>query len=102
MKEKFQKIFFIILPNEFWLKFPTPSKLVDEVGFVDEALHLNFSDTKNQWDVRNNKKLYWPSKNPIFYIIQFVLNNIPSNIYIYQNFTNSKLGGGSSQAESTE
>ena len=47
LKEKFQKIFFIILPNEFWLKFPTPSKLVDEVGFVDEALHLNFSDTKN-------------------------------------------------------
>lgn len=47
LKEKFQKMFFIILPNEYWLKFPTPSKLVDEVGFVDEALHLNLSDTKN-------------------------------------------------------
>ena len=69
LKEHFQKIFSIILPNQFWEKFPTPSKLVDEVGFVDEALHLNFSDTKNQWDVRNNTKLYWPSLNPLFYVV---------------------------------
>jgi len=82
LKEKFQKMFAIILPNEFWLKFPTPSKLVDAIGFVDEPMYLNANDMKNQWDIRNNKKLYWPSKNPVFFVIQFIVNNIQSNIYI--------------------
>ena len=47
LKEKFQKIFYIVLPNEYWIKFPTPSKLVDAVGFVDEPMYLNGNDMKN-------------------------------------------------------
>ena len=68
-------IFKIILPNEFWLKYKTPGALVDEVCWVDDPLFLNSIDSKNQWDIRNNKKLYWPSKNPLMAIKHF-LNNV--------------------------
>ena len=57
-----------------------------ESGFVDEPFFLNPADPRNTWDINNNKKLYWPSKNPIYFVIQFIHNNIASNIFHYQNY----------------
>ena len=69
LKERFQKVFGIILPDNFHKLYPTPWLLMKEVAYVDEPLFLNPSDSRNQWDIRNNKKLYWPSKNPIYFVI---------------------------------
>ena len=67
---------------------------MDAIGFVDEPLFLNANDMKNQWDIRNNQKLYWPSKPPTYYFIQFLVNNIQSNIFINQS-GKLNLGAGS-------
>lgn len=61
---------------------------------------LNMKDPMNQWDVRNNKKLYWPDKNPVYFVIQFILNNIQSNIYQYQN--SNKSGGAQSNSDQSQ
>ena len=86
LKEHFQKVFKIILPDNFPKLYPTPWELIKEACLVDEPLFLAPGDSRNQWDIRNNKKLYWPSKNPIYFVIQFIHNNIASNIFLYQNY----------------
>ena len=86
LKEHFQKVFKIILPDNFHKTYPTPWLLMKEVAYVDEPLFLAPGDSRNQWDIRNNKKLYWPSKNPIYFVVQFIHNNIASNIFLYQNY----------------
>ena len=59
---------------------------MEEVAFVDKKLKLNPADSKNEWDVQNNKKIYKSSINPLLYFLKFLENNIASNIYLYQNF----------------
>lgn len=47
LKQHFETVFEIILPEEFWVKFKTPSKLVEEVAYVNVKLDLNFADNRN-------------------------------------------------------
>ena len=69
LKQHFETVFEIIFPEEFWLKFKTPSMLVEEVAFVNVKLDLNFTDNRNQWDFENNSKLMKDDINPIFYVL---------------------------------
>ena len=97
-------MFKIILPDNFHTTFDTPWKLMKEVAYVDEPLYLAPGDSRNQWDIRNNKKLYWPSKNPIYFVIQFIHNTISSNIFLYQNYGMHNFTGDhlSNEVEQTE
>ena len=57
---------------------------MDEVGWVDEPLNLKANEW-NEWDKRNNKKLYRKSPNPLLFVINFLLHNLCSDIYLWQN-----------------
>lgn len=78
-------MFKIILPDDYAKLFKTPLQLMDECGYIDMPLNLNPMDNKNQWDLVNNEKLYRKDINPILYGLNFLQNNICSNVYLYQN-----------------
>jgi ABC-type antimicrobial peptide transport system permease subunit len=40
---------------------------------------------ENEWELRNNKNLYRKSPNPLVFLYNFIMNNIPSMIYLNQN-----------------
>ena len=47
LKEHFQRVFKIILPDNFHITFETPWKLMKEVAYVDEPLFLAPGDSRN-------------------------------------------------------
>jgi hypothetical protein len=51
---------------------------------LDKPLELKQNDL-NEWDIRNNENLYWPSPNPILFFVNYVNNNITSDAYRYEN-----------------
>jgi hypothetical protein len=57
---------------------------MEEVAWVDNPLNLKENEW-NEWDKRNNKKLYRKSPNPIIFVVNFLLHNLCSDIYLWQN-----------------
>ena len=75
---------YIILPKDFQNEFRTPEELIVCVGYVDQVLQLRPRD-ENEWEIRNNKKLFRKSPNPLVYLYNFLMNNVSSKIYMMKN-----------------
>lgn len=75
---------YILVPKGFTKEFSTPSELIECAGYIDQVLQLRPRD-ENEWELRNNKNLYRKSPNPLVYLYNFIMNNIPSMIYLHQN-----------------
>ena len=64
--------------------YKTPRELVDSVGYLNTVLRLKPKDD-NEYDLRNNKRLFRKPHNPLVYLFNFVMNNISSMIYLNKN-----------------
>jgi hypothetical protein len=71
---------FILLPKNFIQAFPRPRDLIECVGYIDTPLALQAIE-QNEFELRNNMKLYRKKPNPIVYLFNFVMNNITSMVY---------------------
>lgn len=71
----------IFLPKNFMSLYMRPIDLIESVGYVNIMIRLSPSDD-NLWELRNNRNLYRKSLSPHEYLYNFIMNNIPSMIYI--------------------
>ena len=55
------------------------------VAYVDDPLYLNPDNLYNLEDIENNQKLYWPSPNPLLFLLNFIENSICSYVYNWQH-----------------
>ena len=74
----------MMLPKSFTLTFHTPQSLIQCVGYVNTVLNLQSRD-ENEWELRNNPKLYRKKTSPAIFLVNFIMNNIPSMFYLNKN-----------------
>lgn len=74
---------FILLPKNFTQIFPRPRDLIECVGYLDTPLALPALE-QNEYELRNNAKLYRKKPNPVVYLFNFIINNITSAVYEQQ------------------
>ena len=69
----------IFLPNDWMAAYPTPKDLIEEISTIKTIVLLPVMDKKNP-------KLYIKIKNPPERLIDFLMNNVPSDSYLMKYF----------------
>lgn len=72
------------MPKGFTRIFKNPADLIECAGYIDQVLQLRPRD-ENEWELRNNKNLFRKKANALVYLYNFIMNNIPSAVYLHRN-----------------
>jgi len=54
----------IVVPDNYQQVFPTPMALCREIAYVNLLMNLENEEPLNEWDIRYNSKIYYPSPFP--------------------------------------
>mmetsp|Transcript_8579 Transcript_8579/g.7609 ORF Transcript_8579/g.7609 Transcript_8579/m.7609 type:complete len:102 (+) Transcript_8579:409-714(+) len=74
----------IFLPNEWLTYYSRPIYLLEKIGRVKSVILL--SDTEeNEAIKRENKKIYLRKKNGVEKLLDYLMNNVPSDFYLMKH-----------------